>query len=91
MVAIYSNKGYGNYWEDDTNSDPQRKMGINMLVFALLQEGGKIDKRYDRSLEPGVAVRRWMSGEVQPLSGGVVSGGGSEGGSRRQSGGRGRR
>ncbi len=75
MVAIYSNKGYGSFWPDDSNSDPQRKMGINMLAFALLQEGGKIEKRYDRSLEPGVAVQRWMSGEVQPLSGG--NGGGS--------------
>ncbi len=89
MVAIYSNKGYGSFWPDDSNSDPQRKMGINMLAFALLQEGGKIEKRYDRSLEPGVAVQRWMSGEVQPLSGG--NGGGSGGGSRPQPGGRGRR
>ncbi len=96
MVAIYSNKGYGTFWPDDSNSDPQRKMGINMLVFALLQEGGKIEKRYDRTLEPGVAVQRWMSGEVQPLSGGGRNGdgavgGGTGGGSRTQSGGHGRR
>ena len=73
MVAIYSNKGYGNVWLRRGDSDPQRKMGLNMLVFALLQEGGKVEKRFDRSLEPGVRVMRWLSGEQQLLSGATHS------------------
>jgi hypothetical protein len=63
IVAVYSNKGYGNIWPLRENSDPQRKMGMNLLVFALLQEGGKADKRFDPSLEPDIPVKRWVSGE----------------------------
>ena len=43
LVAIYSNKGYGIFWEDDQeneSNEPRLKMGVNMVVFALIQEGG---------------------------------------------------
>ena len=40
LVAIYSNKGYIRRWSDNSDSDPQLKMGVNMVVFALTQEGG---------------------------------------------------
>ncbi|MCE5251873.1 DUF4159 domain-containing protein [bacterium] len=43
LVAIYSNKGYAEKWADLKkmgNNDPQLKMGVNMVVFALTQDGG---------------------------------------------------
>ena len=40
LVAIYSNKGYIIKWSENTNNEPQLRMGVNMLVFALTQEGG---------------------------------------------------
>ena len=39
LVAIYSDKGYAIKWKDTTNNDPQLKMGVNMIVFALTQAG----------------------------------------------------
>ena len=39
LVAIYSNKGYAIKWAKTTNNEPQLKMGVNMVVFALTQEG----------------------------------------------------
>ncbi len=39
LVAIYSDKGYAIKWAADTNNEPQLKMGVNMVVFALTQEG----------------------------------------------------
>ena len=63
LAAIFSNKGYGLNWRNPQGGEPQLKMGVNMVVFALLQEGGKAEKRFDPSLEPGIAVKRWMSVE----------------------------
>ncbi len=40
LAALYSNKRYVNKWIQETNNDPQLKMGVNMLVFALKQQGG---------------------------------------------------
>ena len=40
LVALYSDKGYIVRWKDLTDNDPQMKMGINMIVFALTQKGG---------------------------------------------------
>jgi len=40
LVAVYSDKGYAIKWKDMTNNAPQLKMGVNMVVFALTQEGG---------------------------------------------------
>ena len=39
LVAIYSNKGYAGKWAATYNNEPQLKMGVNMVVFALTQEG----------------------------------------------------
>jgi len=39
LVAIYSDKGYALKWKDMSNNVPQLKMGVNMVVFALTQEG----------------------------------------------------
>ena len=40
LVAVFSNKGYVVRWNDMTGNDPQLKMGVNMVVFALTQPGG---------------------------------------------------
>ena len=35
IVAIYSDKGYANKWKELSNNEPQLKMGVNFVVFAL--------------------------------------------------------
>ncbi|MHB9030310.1 MAG: DUF4159 domain-containing protein, partial [Candidatus Latescibacterota bacterium] len=40
LVVVFSNKGYIVKWTQMENNIPQLKMGVNMVVFSLLQEGG---------------------------------------------------
>jgi hypothetical protein len=40
LVAVYSNKGYTLKWREFTNNEPQLKMGVNLVVYALTREGG---------------------------------------------------
>ena len=40
LAVVFSNKGYIVKWTDMKDNDPQLKMGVNMIVFALTQEGG---------------------------------------------------
>ncbi|MCE5250093.1 DUF4159 domain-containing protein [bacterium] len=40
LVAIYSDKGYARKWTLMVNNEPQLKMGVNFVVFALTQNGG---------------------------------------------------
>jgi len=47
LCAIYSDKGYGIKWEQETNNEPQLKMGVNMVVFALTQEGSIAQQKMD--------------------------------------------
>jgi hypothetical protein len=47
LVAIYSDKGYAYKWKDVTNNEPQLKMGVNMVVFALTQAGGIAQQKMD--------------------------------------------
>ncbi len=44
LVAIYSNKGYIIKWSENSNNEPQLRMGVNMVVFALTQHGGIANK-----------------------------------------------
>ena len=39
LAVVYSNKAYGVAWQNEYRNEPQLQMGINMVVFALLQEG----------------------------------------------------
>ena len=39
LAVVYSNKAYGTAWQNEYRNEPQLQMGINMVVFALLQEG----------------------------------------------------
>ncbi len=41
LAVIYSDKGYSCKWQEYQNNDPQLKMGVNMVIYALTQEGGR--------------------------------------------------
>ena len=47
LCAIYSDKGYAIKWDADTNNEPQLKIGVNMVVFALTQEGSIAQQKMD--------------------------------------------
>jgi hypothetical protein len=40
LAVVYSNKGYIVRWTDMEDNIPQLKMGVNLIVYALRQEGG---------------------------------------------------
>ena len=48
LAVVYSNKGYGCKWKDFENNEPQLRMGVNMVVYALTQEGGISQKFMSR-------------------------------------------
>lgn len=64
LAAIYSNKGYGNIWARKKGGDAVFKMGVNILIFALKQEGGNSLKKYVPSLKPGIHTQRNIAGKV---------------------------
>jgi len=39
LVAVYSGKGYAKKWADTSNNEPQLRIGVNMVVYALTQDG----------------------------------------------------
>jgi len=47
LVAIYSDKGYARKWKLLVNNEPQLKMGVNFVVFALTQTGGIVQQKMD--------------------------------------------
>ena len=47
LVAVYSNKNYGSYWKNEAENEPQLKMGINFVVFALTQKGSIAQQQID--------------------------------------------
>ena len=47
LVAVYSDKGYALKWKSIVNNDPQLKMGVNFVVFALIQSGGIARQKMD--------------------------------------------
>ncbi|MFC1509766.1 DUF4159 domain-containing protein [Candidatus Omnitrophota bacterium] len=47
LVAVYSDKGYALKWKSLVNNDPQLKMGVNFVVFALIQSGGISRQKMD--------------------------------------------
>ena len=47
LVAIYSDKGYGAFWERETENEPHLKLGVNMVVFALSQKGSIAQQQID--------------------------------------------
>ena len=51
LVAIYSDKGYVGKWKDYFNNEPQLKMGVNIVVYALTQRGGIAQQKMDTFTE----------------------------------------
>ena len=47
LVAIYSNKGYAKKWAATSNNEPQLKIGVNMVVLALTQDGSIAQQKMD--------------------------------------------
>ncbi len=47
LVAVYSNYGYGAFWERETENEPHLRMGINLVVFALTQRGSIAQQQID--------------------------------------------
>jgi len=47
LVAVYSDKGYCWKWVLLTGNEPQLKMGVNFVVFALTQAGGIAQQKMD--------------------------------------------
>jgi len=44
LAAVLSSKGYIVKWNDMVNNEPQLKMGVNLIVFSLIQKGGIAEK-----------------------------------------------
>ena len=40
LAAVYSDFGHGYRWITPDRSEPQVKLGVNLVVYALLQENG---------------------------------------------------
>ena len=47
LVAVYSDKGYGAFWERENENEPHVKLGINLVVFALTQKGSIAQQQID--------------------------------------------
>ncbi|MFH1568139.1 MAG: DUF4159 domain-containing protein [Gemmatimonadota bacterium] len=47
LVAVYSDKGYGGFWEREFENEPHLKIGVNMVVFALTQKGSIAEQQID--------------------------------------------
>ncbi len=47
LAAVYSDKGYCWNWVKLTDNEPQLKMGVNFVVFALTQAGGIAQQKMD--------------------------------------------
>jgi hypothetical protein len=47
LVAIFSNKAYGKSWEKEYRNEPQLQIGVNLVVFALTQQGSIAQQQID--------------------------------------------
>ena len=47
LVAVYSDKGYSIKWAQEYENEPQLKMGVNLVVFALTQQGSIAQQQID--------------------------------------------
>ena len=46
LAAVYSDKGYVVKWAQDSDNDPQLKMGVNLIIYALTQDGSIATQSY---------------------------------------------
>ena len=47
LAVVYSDKGYGAFWEREIDNEPQLKFGVNLVVFALTQKGSIAQQQID--------------------------------------------
>ena len=47
LAAVFSTKEYGRAWEKEFRNKPQLQMGVNLVVFALTQEGSIAQQAID--------------------------------------------
>ena len=47
LVVVFSNKAYGIAWEKEFRNEPQLQIGINLVVFALPQQGSIAQQQID--------------------------------------------
>ena len=47
LVAIFTTKEYGRAWEKEFRNEPQLQMGVNLVVFALTQQGSIAQQQID--------------------------------------------
>lgn len=47
LVAVYSDMGYCHIWARDFGNEPQLRFGINVVIFALTQEGSIAQQQID--------------------------------------------
>lgn len=47
LAVVYSDNGYAHLWKNFADNEQQLKLGVNMVVFALLQEGGMVGRTDD--------------------------------------------
>ncbi len=47
LVVVFSNKEYGRAWEKEYRNEPQLQIGVNMVVFALTQQGSIAQQQID--------------------------------------------
>ena len=55
LVALYSDKGYVHKWAEDFGNEPQLRFGINVVIFALTQEGSIAQQQIDYFSESSAA------------------------------------
>ncbi len=74
LALVLSNHGYGKAWDSEDGGGAALRLGVNLLVYALRQEGGNAPKRHDYTLRPGSQAQRNIAGqelrgEVKPVTG----------------------
>ena len=47
LAVVYSDKGYGAFWERETENEAQLRLGVNLVVFALTQKGSIAQQQID--------------------------------------------
>lgn len=68
LVAIYSDFGYGAEWVQDENNEQQIKMGVNLVVYALTQEGNIGKERFGYIFSDLVSPENKSATVISPLT-----------------------
>jgi len=45
MVGIYCDRGFGDIWQLRLNNEPQLKMGVNLIMYIIMQKGSIYEKK----------------------------------------------